>query len=82
MRTLQHWLVIIGLILGNGMLGAVSAQAQSDDLAWVQIESYTNVSQVQTRAAIYASGLDDVAAFQMNGGWYADRKSTRLNSSH
>ncbi|MEM6309860.1 MAG: trypsin-like peptidase domain-containing protein [Pseudomonadota bacterium] len=71
MRTLQHWLVIIGLILGNGMLGAVSAQAQSDDLAWVQIESYTNVSQVQTRAAIYASGLDDVAAFQMNGGWYA-----------
>lgn len=71
MRKVRHLLVSFGLVLAGFILGGASVQAQNRNLAWVQVESYTDATQAQNRATIYSNSLDDVAAFQMNGGWYA-----------
>ena len=68
MRILRQLLCIVGVYLVG--LGAAVAQS-SQDLSWVQIESYSDRASVQRRAQLYAQQLDDIAAFQMGGGWYA-----------
>ena len=50
---------------------AQSAQSQSDDIAWVQIEAQPSLNDAQEAIRGYAGRLADVNGFSLGQGWYA-----------
>lgn len=47
------------------------AVAQAQATAWIQLEAQPNLAQAQGAAQGYATQLQDVNGFRVNGGWYA-----------
>jgi S1-C subfamily serine protease len=56
---------IFALSIGTGV-----AFAQSDEVAWVQIEAQPSLSQATTEIRAYSDRLEDVNGFSLGGGWY------------
>lgn len=52
------------------IVGTASAQQNSQDVVWVQIEAHPSLRQAQSRAQEYARVLADVNGFALGGSWY------------
>lgn len=51
--------------------GLFATQAEAQETAWIQLEAQPSLAQAQTAAQRYATRLQDVNGFRVNGGWYA-----------
>lgn len=58
------------LILSAPFVVPSPAQAQSDEVVWVQIEAQPSLAAATDRARAYATLLEDVNGFSLGGGWY------------
>lgn len=63
-------LLLCFLILTAPFVAPLPAQAQSDEVVWVQIEAQPSLAAATDRARAYATLLEDVNGFSLGGGWY------------
>lgn len=70
MHRLFSALLLCLVILSAPFIVPATAQAQSDEVVWVQIEAQPSLAAATDRARAYATLLEDVNGFSLGGGWY------------